>query len=157
MTLWVKPTENSYGMPQFFFPHFRLMSRIMRPFILLALVELKPLFEDQLFFMDYKMGGASDGNLGRTLFRYTSMIDYKGEFWHDFLPAVFCNVNALVDLKIVSLQQKSLLKSGILFFFRLDYALLFDGTQRRQVEKVCDGKCPDSKMFHHRQRGWRGR
>ena len=97
MTLWVKPTEKSYGMPQFFFPHFRLMSRIMRPFALLAIFELKPLYEDQLFFVDYKMGGAFDGDLGNTFFRYTSLIDYKGEFWHDFLTAAFCNVNASVD------------------------------------------------------------
>jgi len=50
--LWVKPTQNSHGIPRFFFPYFRLMSRLSRPFSFLEVAERVPTMEDQINFRD---------------------------------------------------------------------------------------------------------
>jgi len=50
ITMWVKPTSGSKGMPRFFFPYFRLFSRLARPFLWLMITEYKPRVEDQINF-----------------------------------------------------------------------------------------------------------
>jgi len=69
LTLWFKLTQNSYGMPRFFFPYFRLMSRLSRPFSFLEVAELKPTIEDHIIFLD--------NHFGKIFVRYTGVVDYK--------------------------------------------------------------------------------
>ena len=69
ITIWAKPTSGSKGMPRYFFPHLRLISRLAKPFLLLTVAETKPLVEDQMDFIDYA--------LGRNFVRFTASIDYR--------------------------------------------------------------------------------
>jgi len=69
ITVWIKPTDNSFGMPRFFKPFIRLMSRLSRPFSLLQVGERSPELEDQIDFIDWRMG--------RSLQRATAMHDFK--------------------------------------------------------------------------------
>jgi len=57
-------------MPRFFFPYFRFLSRLSRPFSFLTIAELKPTIEDQIYFSDYKFRYTN-------WVRYTGTIDYK--------------------------------------------------------------------------------
>ena len=67
--MWVKPTSGSKGMPRFFFPHFRLMTRLAKPIMLLTVAELKPMVEDQIDFYDSKFG--------RKFQQFTANTDYR--------------------------------------------------------------------------------
>jgi len=69
ITMWVKPTLGSKGMPRFFFPHFRLFSRLARPFLWLMVAELKPTVEDQINFYDVHRQYMQ--------LAYTANIDYR--------------------------------------------------------------------------------
>ena len=70
ITMWVKPTSGSKGMPRFFFPHFRFMSRLARPFTWLTTSEVKPRVEDQLNFLEKKF-------MFNPHFRFTANTDYR--------------------------------------------------------------------------------
>ena len=69
VTIWMKPTDNSYGMPRFFFPYIRLTSRLSRPFTIATIGEKIPIKEDQLDFLDWRFG--------RQFIRFTGNVDYK--------------------------------------------------------------------------------
>ena len=75
ITVWMKPTKGSYGMPRFFFPFLRLMSRLARPFTLMSYSELKPFFESNLWFYSYGWGSMHSHYISET-----ANVDYRD--WH---------------------------------------------------------------------------
>ena len=68
ITVWIKPTPNSMGMPRFFFPFIRLISRLSTPFYFLSFSEGNPKKVDAMWVFDWLRSSFTLG---------TTNIDYK--------------------------------------------------------------------------------